>query len=107
MEKETKKVSKKTTEEKAKTEKVTKKETKVEKTSKKEVKSKGKTTKKQPKAKKESFFTGVRKEMKKVRWPLKKEMIKYSIATLSFIIFFALFFTLGDLIIAGLKMLVA
>lgn len=58
------------------------------------------------KAKQESFFTGVKKEMGKVRWPLKKEMIKYSIATLSFIIFFALFFTLGDLIIAGFKMLV-
>lgn len=56
---------------------------------------------------KESFLTGVRKEMKKVRWPLKKEMIKYSIATLSFIIFFALFFMLADLIIAGVKMLVA
>ena len=66
-----------------------------------------KVDKKQPKVKKESFFTGVRKEMKHVRWPLKKEMIKYSIATLSFIIFFALFFLLTDLIIAGIKMLVA
>lgn len=61
---------------------------------------------KNAKAKKESFFIGVKKEMGKVRWPLKKEMIKYSIATISFIIFFALFFTLGDLIIAGFKMLV-
>lgn len=57
--------------------------------------------------KKESFFTGVKKEMKKVRWPLKKEMVNYSIATLSFIIFFALFFALCDVIIAGIKMLVA
>ena len=61
---------------------------------------------KKEKIKKESFFLGVKKEMGKVRWPLKKEMIKYSLATLSFIIFFGLFFTLGDLIIAGLKMLV-
>lgn len=59
------------------------------------------------KEKKESFITGVKKEMKKVRWPLKKEMIKYSIATLSFILFFAIFFTLADLIIAGVKVLVA
>jgi len=66
-----------------------------------------KNTSKKKKVKTESFFTGVRKEMKKVRWPLKQEMVKYSVATLSFIIFFALFFTLGDLIIAGLKMLVA
>lgn len=61
---------------------------------------------KKEKVKKESFLTGVKKEMKKVRWPLKKEMVKYSIATLSFIVFFALFFTLGDLIIAGVKVLV-
>ena len=58
-------------------------------------------------AKKESFAAGVAKEMKHVRWPLKKEMVKYSIATLSFIIFFALFFALTDFIIAGIKMLVA
>ncbi len=64
------------------------------------------TKKKEKKPKKESFFKSVRNEMSKVRWPLKKEMIKYSIATLSFIIFFALFFTLGDLIIAGVKLLV-
>lgn len=83
------------------------KTTKKVSTSKKEEKV-SKTVKNTKKAmtKKESFFTGVKKEMGKVRWPLKKEMIKYSIATLSFIIFFALFFTLGDLIIAGFKMLV-
>ncbi len=54
----------------------------------------------------DSFFTGVKKEMGKVRWPLKQEMIKYSLATLSFIVFFALFFVLGDLIVAGFKILV-
>ena len=72
----------------------------------KKVSKKDKNTKKIKKEKKESFFKGVEKEMGKVRWPLKKEMIKYSIATLSFIIFFGIFFTLGDLIIAGFKMLV-
>ena len=66
-----------------------------------------KVEKKETKVKKESFFTGVKKEMKHVRWPLKKEMVKYSIATLSFIIFFTLFFMLTDLIIAAVKMLVA
>lgn len=59
------------------------------------------------KTNKESFFTGVRKEMSKVRWPLKKEMGKYSTATLFFIVFFALYFVLFDIIIAGIKMLVA
>ena len=74
----------------------------------KKVSKKDKNTKKikKEKVKKESFFKGVEKEMGKVRWPLKKGMIKYSIATLSFIIFFGIFFTLGDLIIAGFKMLV-
>ncbi len=83
------------------TKKATKDETKTNK--KKDVKKK---ENKKTSVKQESFFTGVRKEMKKVRWPLKSEMIKYSIATLSFIVFFGIFFTLGDLIIAGLKMLV-
>lgn len=78
----------------------------TKKVSKKEVKQ-TKTSKKDKKVKKESFFKGVRKEMKNVRWPLKKEMVKYSIATLSFIVFFALFFAACDFIIAGIKMLVA
>ena len=86
-------------------EKVTKKKEKQEVKNSKKVNKKD-TKKKEKKVKKESFFKSVKNEMGKVRWPLKKEMVKYSIATLSFIIFFALFFTLGDLIIAGVKMLV-
>lgn len=90
-----------------KTEKVkdAKKETKkVE--NKKKTNAKKVVKKETKKVKKESFLTGVKKEMGKVRWPLKKEMVKYSIATLSFIIFFALFFLLADLIIALVKVLV-
>ena len=86
-----------------KEEKTTKKVTKK---NEKKVSKKDTKKVKKEKVKKELFLTGVKKEMGKVRWPLKKEMIKYSIATLSFIIFFGLFFTLGDLIIAGFKMLV-
>ena len=52
------------------------------------------------------FFISVKEEMKKVKWPTRKEMMKYSSAALTFIIVFALFFTLTDLAIAGLKMLV-
>ena len=85
---------------------VSKKEEKVSKKDKISKKTKNTKKIKKEKVKKELFLTGVKKEMGKVRWPLKKEMIKYSIATLSFIIFFGLFFTLGDLIIAGFKMLV-
>ena len=53
------------------------------------------------------FFVNVKKEMAKVRWPNKKEMVTYSVATISLMIVFALFFTLTDLILSGLKMLVA
>ena len=38
------------------------------------------------------FIVSVKKEMKKVRWPKKKEMIKFSTATISIIIFFMVFF---------------
>ena len=46
------------------------------------------------------FFVNVKKEMKKVRWPKKKEMIKFSIATIIIICFFMLFFTASDIIIS-------
>ena len=39
------------------------------------------------------FLVSVKKEMKKVRWPKKKEMIKFSIATLCVLGFFMLFFS--------------
>ena len=42
------------------------------------------------------FFVNVKKEMKKVRWPKKKEMITFSVATLIVICFFMLFFSLSD-----------
>ena len=44
------------------------------------------------KIKNESFISQVEKELGKVKWPTKKEMIKYSVTTLCFILFFALFF---------------
>lgn len=57
----------------------------------KKVERENKTSKKITK-KKESWLKGVMSEFKKVRWPNKKEMVKYSIATILFILFFALFF---------------
>lgn len=41
---------------------------------------------------KKSYLKEVKSEMKKVKWPTKKEMMKYTISTLSFIVLFALFF---------------
>ena len=52
------------------------------------------------------FFAGVKKEMSRVRWPKKKDMIKYSIAVLACAIFLGLFFVFSDLIIAGIRTLV-
>lgn len=46
------------------------------------------------------YFANVKKEMKKVRWPKKKEMITYSIATLSLTVFFMLFFVGSDALLS-------
>ena len=49
------------------------------------------------------FFKNVKQEMKKVKWPSKKDMVKYSIATLIIIAFFFAFFTASDVVIMGIK----
>lgn len=84
----------------------TKKETTKKETAKKTTqKTKKETTKKSsPKKEQKHFFKDVKSELKKVRWPLKKEMITYSIATLIFMIVLGLFFISTDLIIAGVRM---
>ena len=61
----------------------------------------GKT--KTKKTSKQSFLKEVKAEMKKVKWPTKKEMVKYSITTLLFILLFAGFFYLIDVLFALLK----
>lgn len=53
-----------------------------------------------------NFFMGVKKEMGRVRWPNKKEAITYSIATISFVVLFACFFSFADIIIAGIRMVI-
>ena len=52
------------------------------------------------------FFINVKKEMQKVRWPNKKEMLKYSVATISIMILLGLFYTVVDLASAGIKMVI-
>lgn len=80
------------------------------KTDKKEVKTEKKTTQKKTSKKHTKkkgifqFFHEVRKEVSKVKWPSKKDMIKYSVATIVFILFFSVFFYLIELILALLKM---
>ena len=51
------------------------------------------------------FCHGVATEFKKVHWPTKANMIKYSIATIVFIIFFGLFFYAIDVIFALIQSL--
>ena len=52
------------------------------------------------------FFKEVRKEVKKVKWPTKKDMFKYSVTTIIFIVFFAVFFAVMDIIISYVRTLV-
>ena len=49
------------------------------------------------------FFKDVKKEISKIKWPNNKSMVKYTITTVSFVIFFALFFTAIDLLIALIR----
>ena len=46
------------------------------------------------------FCNGVKSEAKKVRWTSKKDMVKYSIATIVFMIFCSIFFYLIDTLFA-------
>ena len=46
------------------------------------------------------FFVSVKKEMKKVRWPKRKEMVKFSIATIVIVVFLMAYFTLSDIVIS-------
>ncbi len=51
------------------------------------------------------FLISVKKETAKIKWPTRKEMIKYSGATISFMIFFGIFFFLLDVLFAFIKSL--
>lgn len=52
------------------------------------------------------FLSEVKKELGKVKWPSRKDMVKYSIATICFVVFFAGFFYLIDLAVAVIKSMV-
>lgn len=51
------------------------------------------------------FCHGVASEFKKVHWPTKTNMVKYSIATIVFVLFFGLFFYAIDVIFALIQSL--
>lgn len=52
------------------------------------------------------FFRDIVREMKKVSWPKKQELVRYTIITLTTVIFVAVFFALIDSGISALIELV-
>lgn len=51
------------------------------------------------------YFSGVKKEISRVRWLSKKNLVKFSIATISFVVFFSLYFYAIDYITAWFRTL--
>ena len=49
------------------------------------------------------YFRGVKKEAARIKWTSKKDLLKYSVSTLSFMIFFGVFFYLIDMLVALLR----
>ena len=52
---------------------------------------------------KKGFFKSIREEMKKVKWPTFKEILKYTIATIVFCLIIIAFFQVLDLLISIVK----
>ena len=67
----------------------------------KKVKNEKKEVKKAPK--KERYLKSVRKELKLVKWPTFKEVLKYTISTLVFCLFIVIFFILLNLLMSFIK----
>ncbi|MGN1342466.1 MAG: preprotein translocase subunit SecE [Bacilli bacterium] len=49
------------------------------------------------------YFKGVRKEISRIKWTSKKDLLKYSISTIVFMLFFGVFFYAIDLLVALLR----
>ena len=52
---------------------------------------------------KESYFSGVKVELKKVNWPKFKDILKYTFATIIFWLILAGFFSILNLILSLIK----
>ncbi|MBQ9833868.1 MAG: preprotein translocase subunit SecE [Bacilli bacterium] len=55
------------------------------------------------KKKKQSFFKAVKTELSKVVWPKKNEVLKYTIATIVFVVILIVFFLLLNLGLSVIK----
>ena len=51
------------------------------------------------------YFKGVGKELKRIRWTDRKDLVKYSICTLVFVIFFGVYFYAIDWIVLLIRSL--
>ena len=49
------------------------------------------------------YFKGVKKEFSRIKWAGKKELVKYSLSTILFMLFFGVFFYAIDLLVAFLR----
>lgn len=49
------------------------------------------------------YFKGVKKEISRIRWTSRKELIKYSLSTIAFMFFFGVFFYLVDFLVALIR----
>ena len=49
------------------------------------------------------YFKGVKKEVSRIKWTGKKDLLKYSVASILFVIFFGVFFYVIDLVVAVLR----
>lgn len=50
----------------------------------------------------ETYFDGVKRELKEVKWPTKKDMVKYAIAVIVFVVVMSLFAFLIQFVYAAL-----
>lgn len=48
------------------------------------------------------FFVDVTRELKRVSWPTKKELVRYTVVVVATVFFMAVFFAIVDLGISGL-----
>ena len=53
-----------------------------------------------------NYFKGVLKELKRIKWTTKKDLVKYSIASVCFVLSFSLYFYIVELLAVFLRSLV-
>lgn len=49
------------------------------------------------------YFKGVKKEISRIKWTNRKDLLKYSVASILFVVFFGVFFLGIDLLVAWLR----